>query len=271
LAVAVSGGLLAANAAVAAPVDLISNGSFESGFSGWTQTTSLARPYCAWAINSCFTGLTPPDGSHYATNGFDGSGPGTYTLAQTVTIPTGTATLSWSDDVRAIYFGTSRTEQALIRDASGTTTLATLYTYTAPQGTSNTGWTSHSVDVSAFAGQTVQVAFVETIPENFTGPARFAIDDVRLLATASAAPASSEQGGNRAGYCSAPGDTAPDGTPIAPGTFLNLLAGQPETDAHYTGAALAAYVEGVGITCDAPPSGYVRQGSRDDYPYYVKP
>jgi len=58
-----------------------------------------------------------------------------------------------------------------------------------------------------------------------------------------------QQAGDRYGYCAAAGDTMPDGAPILPGTFLNLLLGQPLTDSHYTGATPAFYVKGVGIKC----------------------
>jgi len=58
----------------------------------------------------------------------------------------------------------------------------------------------------------------------------------------------------RIAYCSVAGNTWPDGTPIPPGTFLNLLAGQTSTDAHYTGATPAFWVEGVGLTCSLNPS-----------------
>lgn len=68
-----------------------------------------------------------------------------------------------------------------------------------------------------------------------------------------AAPSAPPRSADRFGFCSAPGDTRPDGTPIAPGTFLNLLLGQPETDRHYTGAVPAFYVQGVGITCSLTP------------------
>jgi hypothetical protein len=65
---------------------------------------------------------------------------------------------------------------------------------------------------------------------------------------------------DRFGYCAAAGDTRPDGSPIPPGTFLNLLWNQPQSDPHYTGARIANFVQGVGITCDSPPPGYVQQG-----------
>ena len=80
-----------------------------------------------------------------------------------------------------------------------------------------------------------------------------------------------------AGYCSAAGNTWPDGTAIVPGTFLYLVYQQPATDAHYTGATPAIYVKGKGITCDPPPAGYAQQGYAGNdlsvpdglYPYYA--
>jgi hypothetical protein len=81
----------------------------------------------------------------------------------------------------------------------------------------------------------------------------------------------------RAGYCSVPGDTADDGTPLPPGTFLNLTVGAPALDGHYAGAVPANYVAGIGLTCGGPPGGYVRDGFVDGggrpggiYPYYDK-
>jgi len=58
----------------------------------------------------------------------------------------------------------------------------------------------------------------------------------------------------RIAYCSVAGNTWPNGTPIPAGTFLNLLAGQPNTDAHYTGATPAFWVDGVGLTCSLNPA-----------------
>jgi len=69
------------------------------------------------------------------------------------------------------------------------------------------------------------------------------------VATALAAPQPT-----RIAYCSVAGDTWRDGTPITPGTFLNLLANQPATDSHYTGAVVAWYVQGEGLTCLLSPA-----------------
>jgi hypothetical protein len=82
----------------------------------------------------------------------------------------------------------------------------------------------------------------------------------------------------RAAYCSVAGDTNEDGTPLQPGTFLDLTIGAPAVDGHYAGAVFANFIAGVGLTCSAPPGGYVRQGFADGggvpasgpYPYYVK-
>ena len=82
---------------------------------------------------------------------------------------------------------------------------------------------------------------------------------------------------DRAGYCSVAGNTASDGSAFPPGTFLDLIVGAPTRDGRLTGAVPANYVEGVGITCAAPPPGFVRRGfaSSDKnvpggiHPYYV--
>lgn len=56
----------------------------------------------------------------------------------------------------------------------------------------------------------------------------------------------------REGYCSVAGNTWPDGTPITPGTYLDLEIGQPDVDYHYAGAIPAKDIAGVGSTCTAP-------------------
>ena len=86
-------------------------------------------------------------------------------------------------------------------------------------------------------------------------------DLLNLSATLESVSSSS---GTRLGYCSAAGNTRPDGTAIAPGTFLNLAAGQPDTDSDYRGATPAYYYEGIGISCDQLP-GYKATGELVGY------
>jgi hypothetical protein len=64
---------------------------------------------------------------------------------------------------------------------------------------------------------------------------------------------------NRGGYCSVAGNRAADGTPIAPGTFLDLASDQPSNDSLYTGATPAYFYEGKGLSCDSLP-GYTKTG-----------
>lgn len=79
-----------------------------------------------------------------------------------------------------------------------------------------------------------------------------------------AATLQSAVGGSHLGYCSVAGNTLPDGTAILPGTFLNLEAGQPDGDPHYTGATPAYYYQGLGISCDRLP-GYTATGELVGY------
>jgi hypothetical protein len=80
----------------------------------------------------------------------------------------------------------------------------------------------------------------------------------------------------RAGYCSVPGNLSSDGTPLVPGTFLDLTVSAAESSSNYSGAVPANFVEGVGLTCAAPQKGYVRDGfagavnqvTPGIYPYY---
>jgi hypothetical protein len=111
---------------------------------------------------------------------------------------------------------------------------------------------------------------VDGVVDAFDGGAGFQINLAAVLDSGSAQIP-------YAGYCSAPGNTWPDGTAIVPGTFLYLIYQQPATDSHYTGATPAIYVKGKGITCDPPPAGYTQQGYAGNdlsvpdglYPYYA--
>ena len=79
-----------------------------------------------------------------------------------------------------------------IRDIDTGTLLDTVYTYLTPrefeQATGDTGWQTHTVDLSAFAGRYVELAFVERVPQIFTGPAQLEIDDIKLLNMPAPAP-----------------------------------------------------------------------------------
>ena len=84
----------------------------------------------------------------------------------------------------------------------------------------------------------------------------------------------------RGGYCTVPGNKDPyTGVALAPGTFVTLAQAHVTSDASYAGVVPAIYVEGKGLTCDAPPVGYTQHGLAGDdqkvgsglYPYYTAP
>lgn len=84
----------------------------------------------------------------------------------------------------------------------------------------------------------------------------------------------------RGGYCTVVGNKDPySGAALAPGTFVNLVQAQVTSDPSYAGVVPAIYVEGKGLTCDAPPAGYTQHGLAGDdqkvgsglYPYYTAP
>jgi hypothetical protein len=189
VAVAASLGFLAPPASAA---ELVTNGGFESGtFSGWT-TTQPSSPLQPWTIATSsttgwFTLASPPEGTHDALNGFDGV-PGHFTLTQTISIPAATATLTWKDRLQYVMYAGAqeRLLEVKVLDAGTDAVLATPYTFTTGPGDftmHDTGWQAHSVDLSAFGGQTVKLRFDETIPEEFTGPAQAELDAISVQTT----------------------------------------------------------------------------------------
>lgn len=179
-------------------VELLANGSFESGdFSGWTTETT-APPFRPWQVSGSGLGggfgmetTSPQDGTQVAWNGFDGRGPLEFRLYQDVSIPTiAAATLQWQDRLQWNFLPGSpatqpRTYDVQIRDPQTDAVLSTVYSFSTgtqaqtPEG--DTGWQTHTADLSAFAGQTVRVYFVDSIPQAFSGPGQFELDDVSLM------------------------------------------------------------------------------------------
>jgi hypothetical protein len=189
-------------AAMAAPTNLISNGDFETGtFAGWTvSTTNPDSPGCnqGWSVaasgnaTGCL-GVENPLGTYAAYQSFDGTGPKTRTLSQSFVVPTfGSATLTFSDTYEfdvVLYRELARSFNVSVVSASGT---QNVFHFQSPTGfqTGVQPWTQHSVDMTAaltgLAGQQVQLAFFSEIPETFSGPAGFGLDNVSLQVTPAA-------------------------------------------------------------------------------------
>ncbi len=185
--------------------DPIVNGSFEEGFNGWDYSYSGGYPYYSWTYvyagwGSLFAGAAPasPQHGYYsAINSFDmygsyGPGPYEHTLAQTITLPNPLpGLLRWSDRIQwdftqwGDFASLPRSYTVEVRDPVTDALLATLHSFAtgtqATTPTGDTGWLTHTADLSAFAGTTVRLVFRETIPEVYTGPGQFELDNVRFL------------------------------------------------------------------------------------------
>lgn len=183
----------------AAHADLVTNGGFETGnFSGWAVVSNGGTGGCGsnvWVVNAtgaqgCQANGTsvaaPISGRYAAFNTFDGTN-ADYYLSQTIALPgsINSATLSFMDEYHMSYSGTLRTFRVDLYDATNTSLLSNLYLETAGFN-ANVGWTTHNLDVSAAllaqAGNTVTLRFSEIVPEAYTGPAGFGIDNIELNA-----------------------------------------------------------------------------------------
>ncbi|MER6442062.1 hydrolase [Streptomyces sp. NPDC001185] len=148
---------------------LLANPGFESGSGSWTASSGVIT-------NS--SGEAARTGSYKAW--MDGYGSAhTDTLAQTVTVPSGcAATLNFYLHVDTAETTTSTaydTLKAQVLNSSGTV-LSTLATYSNLNAAS--GYTLRSLNLSAYAGQTVTVKFTGT--EGSTLQTSFVLDDTAL-------------------------------------------------------------------------------------------
>ena len=174
---------------------LLGNGSFETGsFSSWV-TTDLSDPFVPLTVRT--NGYSPgynlfscvaTDGNYSATCGFDGQGPGTIQIAQDITVSAAAPILFFNyragwDMVTYAGSTQARTFSVAIQPSGGGTTLATFTQLTAAAATKNldTGPLSGVVDLSAYAGTSIRVCFNVYIPEAFTGPGFFELDNVRAV------------------------------------------------------------------------------------------
>ncbi|MCG2420553.1 HYR domain-containing protein, partial [Aequorivita sp. F47161] len=178
--------------------DIVVNGSFETGdFTGWVvdDFTTPYIPYYVGASNdgdTFFPAATPTDGGLLAGNSFDSAGPDTSLIYQEVSIPAGitTADLSWDENIDYDLFTfcggcSDRTYQVQVLDATNTV-LQVLKTIVLTAGTidSDNIWVSENADLSAYAGQTIRIGFWQDTPDTFSGPAKFALDNVVLMVDA---------------------------------------------------------------------------------------
>lgn len=168
------------------------NDSFETGdFTGWI-TGDLGTPFFPLSVQA--TGAantfgwpwssTATDGRFVAFSGFDGAGPGAIFIAQDAAVPVG-ATLSFDwraawDLVTFCVDCQARTFDFQVQPLGGGAPLLSINILTAAPETlvNDTGNQTATIDLGAFGGQNVRLAWVMTIPGNFTGPAQLQIDNI---------------------------------------------------------------------------------------------
>jgi len=185
-------------------VNPFTNCGFESGdFTGWV-TSDLNAPFVPLQIVAGgldpgfgFFITAPSEGTNAAYSGFDGDGPGRIEIAQDILVP------STADDLTFDYRGAwelttfgatiDRNFDVEIQPSGGGAALQTTTILTAPAGntTLDTGSLSGSIDMSAYANQSVRVAFVLNVPENGTGPAALQLDNIAIQGTLNVDPVAS--------------------------------------------------------------------------------
>lgn len=189
--------LFGMSAAFAAPIELVQDGSFESGSLGGAWTASCA-PSCtaanAWAVLSSAPGSNstrvsnPTDGVFAAYMNNSGANGTRFELKQSIVIPQriDTALLSWQVSDKSLYNN--------LAEKSFSVTLAGINVFA--QATShhdaNVAWTAFNVDLGAmlqqYAGQSVDLIFSHLSTGRNNGYARFGLDSVSVSATLAPVP-----------------------------------------------------------------------------------
>lgn len=172
----------------------LTNGGFEDGnYSGWV-VNDLSMPFLAANVSCAplnfgnafgLNTITPSEGSCFAYNGFDGNA-GVITTCHECVISDDICSATFSFDYWVAYnladFDANIDRMLDVTVDNGIGTSTSMFVYNAPAGTiePGTGWINETFDLFSYIGQTVEICFTETIPEDMTGPALIAFDNVKL-------------------------------------------------------------------------------------------
>jgi hypothetical protein len=167
---------------------------FESGTLAAWVTLDLTTPYIALAVQPAGAApggaqfsAQPTEGMYALMNGFDGNGGdgtgSTIEVGQDISLSAASVPvllldyqLSWNNNGML-----ARTFEVLVEPAGGGAPFETVLVASANAGTNSMiPPSTHPLDLSAYAGETVFVRFVWTVPETFTGPGTAQLDHVRI-------------------------------------------------------------------------------------------
>jgi hypothetical protein len=167
---------------------LVLNGGFEAGtFTNWnvTNTTTAGN----WVINNgsyeppgLGGTMAPYAGSYSALS--EQTGPGMQTFYQDVAIPNTavSATLSWADCIRNFATEYTNTQYFDVEIRNTNNTLLQVVFITTQGFPLINNWTLRSTNLSAYIGQTIRIAFVESDSLNYFN---VGVDNVSLATTTS--------------------------------------------------------------------------------------
>ncbi len=126
----------------------------------------------------------PTNGTYAIVNGFDGGGPGHILLGKDLLAGYNTVTFDYRAGWDMVPYGASqnRTFTFRIEPYGGGTALQETVILTANAGTNvnDTGAQSSTIDISSFNTQNIRIVFDWYIPESFTGPALFQLDNINI-------------------------------------------------------------------------------------------
>jgi hypothetical protein len=175
------------------PDNAAANCGFETGdFTSWL-TQDLGTPFFPLTVSPGGTYIgygfftsAPTEGTFAALTGWDGDGPGEIRIEQDVTLLAGADFVTF--DYRGAWdlatFGATqdRTFEVHVEPPGGGPPLQSDVVLTAMVGTieTDTGNQQGMVDISGVAPGDVRLSFVWTVPEEFSGPAFFQLDNVNV-------------------------------------------------------------------------------------------
>lgn len=187
-----------AQTASAAPINIITNGDFETGdLTGWTATT-YGNTSCiqdwhadsAGGIFGCVPLFPALSGAAEAFSSFSGNGPLVFELAQTINVPLSLVSAELSFRNSWLMEGNTDSSFQVEVNSDGVVWFQPIRAFDVSGGID--GFFDRTLDLTAslmsYQGGEVDLIFRGVIPDDFTGLGAFGLDDVALMVEVVPAP-----------------------------------------------------------------------------------